>query len=165
MSVITAIQEWFASNCGDDWERDFGVQIETVGNPGWSVQINLEDTNLEHNAFDKIALRSSESDWLYCEVRAKTFRGTGDVNKLEEILQIFVTWAKSQNEDWLMPPKPLSDKELQSLEDAAFMASLGVETGPELCQTIGCTLFRISQSVMCRRHHFEMIKKRPAPIL
>ncbi|MFK0239099.1 Imm53 family immunity protein, partial [Streptomyces vinaceus] len=30
-----------------DWEHEWGVKIATLDNPGWTVEIDLEETDLE----------------------------------------------------------------------------------------------------------------------
>lgn len=40
---------------------------------------------------------------------------------------------------------------------------LGHELGPGRCTTLDCPRLRIPQSVRCRRHHYEMVHKRPSP--
>ncbi len=37
MNTLTWIQKWYAKHCNGDWEHFYGVKIETVDNPGWSV--------------------------------------------------------------------------------------------------------------------------------
>ena len=163
MSALAEIQKWFTSNCDGEWEEDYGVKIETMSDPGWLVVIDLEETNLEGEEFEPIELESSEDCWMNCRVEEAKFRGMGDSAKLEEILRIFVDWAKSRNEDWLKPPPPISDEERQKYEDEHFYASLGDEIESERCRHDGCGHNRIRYSVMCRKHHFEMVTGRSAP--
>lgn len=42
--------------------------------------------------------------------------------------------------------------------DASWYKSLGLENGPEKCRHEGCERKRIELSVMCRQHHYEMVK-------
>lgn len=164
MSVLAEIQDWYNSNCDEDWEHSYGVTIETLDNPGWRVTIDLTDTNLENKPFTEIEENSSdESKWLNCKVENSKFQGAGNQFQLERILRIFVDWAKSQNEDWLKPPKPLTEIELQIFEDEAFYDSLIDEIQSEKCKKEGCENNRIKYSVLCRNHHFEMVTKRPIP--
>jgi Immunity protein 53 len=163
MSALADIQKWYASNCDGEWEHEFGIKIDTMDNPGWSVSIDLDDTNLEGKEFRLIENHQSEESWIECRVKDNEFHGFGDPSKLEEILQIFIDWVKLQNEDWLNPPKPMSDEERQQYEDEQFFASLGDEVESEQCQNEKCRENRIRNSVMCRQHHFEMVKKRPVP--
>ena len=163
MSVLREIQEWYSSNCDGEWEHMFGLSIETLDNPGWSVTIDLQGTNLAGKEFQEIKKHHTEESWIECRVDDGKFRSFGDASRLEEIFSIFVDWAKSQNDDWLAPPPPLSDEEQQRVDDQIFWNSLGEEVGPELCKHEECNRKRIHLSVMCRDHHFEMVTKRPLP--
>jgi Immunity protein 53 len=163
MNVWSDVQNWFASNCDGEWEHDFGIKIETMSDPGWLVVVDLDDTNLEGREFTPVAEQTSESSWIDCRVEQAKYRGMGDPSRVEEILRIFVDWAKSQNEDWLTPPRPMTEDEYQKHEDEQFYLSLGDEVENENCRHEDCTRNRIRQSVMCREHHFEMIKKRAPP--
>jgi hypothetical protein len=160
--MLHDLECWYASNCDGDWEHDFGVGIETLDNPGWSVTIDLEGTNLEGIAYETLERNKSEVDWVRCWVEGKHFRGVGDPTKLREILRVFVEWAKASKQDRLRPPDPPSEAERQQAEDEAFWASLGSEIGSEICTEPGCTKKRINLSVKCRRHHFEMVTGRVA---
>lgn len=163
MNVLSEVQKWYASNCDGEWEEECGVKIDTMDNPGWSVLIDLGETNLEGKEFQRVENHPSEESWIECRVEADKFLGFGDPGRLEEILGIFIDWAKMQNEDWLKPPAPLSEENRLKLEDKHFFASLGDEVESEKCQHEDCTRNRIRNSVLCRQHHFEMVIKRPAP--
>lgn len=163
MSVLAEIQKWYASNCDGEWEEDQGVRVETLDNPGWSVTVDLFETNLEEREFAPVACHESEESWMECRVEGKQFRGFGDPGKLEEILRIFIDWAKSQNEDWLRPPAPMTDEERRRYEDETLFASLNDEVEGEKCRREDCEQNRIRHSVMCREHHFEMITGRAVP--
>ncbi len=163
MSVLSDIQKWYASNCDGEWEHSYGISIDTLDNPGWSITVNLKDTNLEDKNFEPFKNRVSEDRWISCLVKDNKFRGAGDETKLEEILKVFLDWAKNINEDWLKSSTQLCEEELQFLEDAEFINLLGEEIGTELCKSEGCIRKRIENSVMCRRHHFEMVKERSFP--
>lgn len=69
--TISRLQEWYISNCDDDWEHSFGVTIGTLDNPGWSVSINLAGTPLEEIKFDEYSYGVGdevEDDWIGCRV-------------------------------------------------------------------------------------------------
>ena len=163
MSVLAEIQKWYASNCDGEWEEEHGVRIDTLGNPGWSVTVDLFETNLEGKELPPIRSHESEESWAECRVEDKQFRGFGDPSSLEEILRIFIDWAKSQNEDWLKPPNPMADEERQRYENEMLFASLDDEVEGERCRQEGCEQNRIRHSVMCREHHFEMVTGRSVP--
>ncbi len=61
---------------------------------------------------------------------------------------------------WLQEHESFIEKIYRDYEDNAFLQTLGDEVGPEHCKHEGCTRKRIKNSVLCRRHHFEMILHR-----
>jgi hypothetical protein len=101
MDLIKRLQKWYISECNGDWEHTYGVQIGTLDNPGWIVDINLNDTAMENVPFSPVnygvGAESIEDDgnWLYCEVDNMVFKGRGGPEKLEEIIKIFLDWAES----------------------------------------------------------------------
>lgn len=95
MNTLKWLQNWYLENCNGDWEHSYGVKIDTVDNPGWSVEIDLTDTYLEDVLFESIEEERNEEDWFYCIVRDGVFHGAGGATNLEEILDSFKTWASS----------------------------------------------------------------------
>lgn len=91
MSVIEQIQAWYASQCNGDWEHQNGVSIDTLDNPGWSVSINLAGTELEGAMIPPYRQDSGEDDWVFCEIKDRTFIGNGDPSKLVFILDMFTS--------------------------------------------------------------------------
>ncbi|WP_338708672.1 MULTISPECIES: Imm53 family immunity protein [Paenibacillus] len=39
MNTLKWLQNWYHENCNGDWEHSYDVKIDTVDNPGWSVEI------------------------------------------------------------------------------------------------------------------------------
>ena len=75
---LSRIQRWFEINCDGDWENNYGVLIDTVGNPGWSVEIDLSSTILERVEFTEIKENyEDETSWLF-------------VNKADNVLFVLV---------------------------------------------------------------------------
>ena len=64
--------------------------------------------------------------------------------------------------EWLSDAEPISHLLRAQHDDAAFLAILGPETGPAGCQNSACDRLTVKLSVLCSRHHFEMVKKRQA---
>ena len=95
MSLIRWLEEWYRLQCNGHWEHLFGVKIDTLDNPGWSVTIDLEDTELENKNFDEYRLINNEDeDWIICRVKDGRFEGDGDPSKLEEIIRRFKEWVE-----------------------------------------------------------------------
>jgi hypothetical protein len=159
MDKLVELQQWYESNCNDCWEHYYGIKINTLDNPGWSIAIDLTETNLQNYLFDSVNVDASDSDWYHCWVEKNQFTGRGDPSKLSKLIGIFIDWAKSQKTDWLIPPPELTSEEYQLKCDQEFYDFLS--TSPltsNYCQRGGCSNFSLHNSMMCREHHFEMIR-------
>jgi hypothetical protein len=88
------IQKWYASQCDGDWEHGNGISIGTLDNPGWSITVNLEGTELEAALFAEVTRLEPERAWLACKIEEKQWRGVGGPHMLAEILDTFVRWAR-----------------------------------------------------------------------
>lgn len=80
-----------------DTNCDCRVKIETLDNPGWGVYIYLFGTNLQSKIFDVININTSENDWLTCKIENNVFKGYGDPNKLQIILNLFKDWTEKDD--------------------------------------------------------------------
>jgi immunity protein 53 of polymorphic toxin system len=96
MRILGELQEWYESQCNEDWEHQFGVSIGTLDNPGWTVTIHLDSTDLADEAFHTIEDLSPGRDWIKCWVESGKFNGVGGPQKLDEILTIFLRWAQKK---------------------------------------------------------------------
>ena len=59
--------------------------------------------------------------------------------------------------------EPMVPKMFQGRGDLKLFQALGSEIGPDMCRRPGCDRKTVRLSVMCRRHHYEMIKEEPCP--
>lgn len=96
MSILIWLEKWYQSNCDTEWEHIYGVKIDTLDNPGWSVKIDLLNTPLEGKAFENVNVDNGDDDWIVCRVVNNVYEGAGDPLKLEEILRVFKEWAETQ---------------------------------------------------------------------
>jgi Immunity protein 53 len=88
-TLLTRLQNWYLTNCNGDWEHGYGISINTIDNPGWTMKINLSDTCLQHLQYDK-QIDNGTFDWLFIKVADKTFEAVGDPSKLLIFLAIFL---------------------------------------------------------------------------
>ena len=96
MNTLKWLEKWYKSNCNGDWEHCYNnVIIKTMDNPGWLVDVNLIETILEDKPFKKIQINNNDNDWITCFVQDGKFKGRGDSEKLEKILEFFKEWAES----------------------------------------------------------------------
>ncbi len=92
-SELEALMRWYQAPCDGNWEHQYGVHIGTLDNPGWRVEIDLAETELEHRTFTRVAVLEPEVEWIQCEVADGKFRGFGGTPMLGRILRTFLDWA------------------------------------------------------------------------
>ena len=91
---LDELQRWYEAQCDGDWEHEYGVRIETLDNPGWSVEIDLAETDLEPRPFAELRDMAPERTWMVCRVSEGKFRGAGGAPMLGAILRVFLDWAR-----------------------------------------------------------------------
>ena len=87
------IQEWYRAQCDGVWEHSYGIKIETLDNPGWSVAIDSLGTAVEHVSMETVFRDNGPDDWIRLEVKKEQFRGHGDPMRLNAILASFQAWV------------------------------------------------------------------------
>ena len=97
MNPLVELQNWYTSHCNENWEHSYGIKIETLDNPGWSLTVDLVGTNLEGQQFAELKRENSDNDWHFCWVKENQFHGAGDAHKLECLIYVFLDWATSQH--------------------------------------------------------------------
>jgi hypothetical protein len=91
--------DWYLRQCDGDWEHQFGVKIDTLDNPGWSLTIDLEMTLLESVSFDTVLYNVDPADelvggdgnnsWYVCRVVDKQFISYGGPRNLSDLIEVF----------------------------------------------------------------------------
>jgi len=94
-NVLSWIQQWYYSHCDGNWEHGYGIRIDTLDNPGWSISINLEETALESKEFSRHQVERSESDWVDCWKAGNVFEAACGPLNLTEALEVFQRWTIS----------------------------------------------------------------------
>jgi len=44
MDELRELQDWYLSQCDGDWEHQNGINIVSLDNPGWTVDIALAES-------------------------------------------------------------------------------------------------------------------------
>jgi hypothetical protein len=106
VDVFEKLQAWYVLQCNGAWEHEYGISIDTMDNPGWSVSIDLTDTSLEKKVFKEVRYTSdsqtdwyaSDLDWYRCEVKDGKFLGFCGPKHLAALISTFVNWALADDE-------------------------------------------------------------------
>ena len=90
-NVLRRLQDWYKSNCNDDWEHSYGISIQTLDNPGWIVKVDLQETDLETLQFARQFQSSTdENDWFTCKIQDGSLAIACGPENLEQVLTIFL---------------------------------------------------------------------------
>jgi hypothetical protein len=95
MNEIDNLQEWYLRYCNDDWEHQYGVSIDTLDNPGWSLKIDLKGTDLEKEKMDPIEIHRSEEDWVVARRSEYVFEAFCGARNLAEMIRTFLDWEQN----------------------------------------------------------------------
>ena len=93
MDAIARLQHWYVSQCNGFWEHQFGVKICTIDNPGWSLEVDLNETDCRELSMAQIRIERSESDWIDCRKEGSRFVGMGGPANLDEIIEQFLVFV------------------------------------------------------------------------
>jgi hypothetical protein len=94
MSELAWLMEWYAAQCNGDWEHQYGVRIETLDNPRWTITIDLEETSLYGRDFAAVE-HDIENDtiWWSCRIEGGRWRAACGPRELSTVIGIFRDWA------------------------------------------------------------------------
>ena len=71
---ISLLEKWYADRCNGDWEHQWGVKIGTLDNPGWTLDIDLNQTKAENRQLEHTKIERTENDWIIYWVEKKEFK-------------------------------------------------------------------------------------------
>lgn len=91
--LLDWLQNWYAQQCDGDWEHEWGVKIGTLDNPGWTIEIDLEETDLEGREYTLQEVDRSTQDWVRTWTAEKAFHAACGPGNLIEALTLFRAWA------------------------------------------------------------------------
>ena len=89
---LQRLEAW-CSQQGENWDRGGAIRIETIGDPGWRVHVDLRGSELERRDHDEVRQLCPGNRWLHCRVRNGCFEGCGGSEMLDTILAHFLEWA------------------------------------------------------------------------
>ncbi|MEH6745301.1 MAG: immunity 53 family protein [Maribacter arcticus] len=89
MEILDWIQDWFKNNCDGNWEHGEVIQITTIDNPGWEVEIDISNTSIATMNLEWILNEKSKDDWYGVKIMNQKFIAAGDAGKLKFLLGLF----------------------------------------------------------------------------
>jgi hypothetical protein len=102
MDAISLLESWYSAQCNSDWEHAYGVKINTLDNPGWSLIIDLRATSAESRSLSRSKIERTDDDWIHYWVENCQFNAYCGAGNLGETIEIFVRWFGDQKSAQLM---------------------------------------------------------------
>ncbi len=96
MDNIQWLSIWFQKYCDGEREQQYGIDIQTLDNPGWSVKIDLHDTPFSCIPFTQVEREWEVNHWISCFVRNECFWGFCGMDDLNETINIFKEWINQE---------------------------------------------------------------------
>ncbi|WP_449386945.1 Imm53 family immunity protein [Chryseobacterium lineare] len=85
--MIDWLQKWFKEQTDGNWEHEVIIKIESIDNPGWSIEIDLMKSDIipiEWRLFE-----ISDDNWLGYKFEDNIFYIAGDASKLDLSIRVF----------------------------------------------------------------------------
>ncbi len=144
------------------------------GDQEWGLEtrgklLNLDEMDsqeLDNEGTPLIAIRQNLVESLDNQTIEDIVRGAKQIENPPSddlLLEVFLYYYKY---DAFLPKRgyvPPSREEVMAKLDRDFFDSLGSESPSEKCRKEGCNRGKVTSSVFCRVHHFEMVKRKPCP--
>ena len=98
------LSQWYLAQCDNGWEHTYGVKIDTLDNPGWSLKIDLTGTELQGRAFQRVAQGEPNCDleewqrtgsWWVARVEDDTFDVACGPLDLSSAIGVFRRWVEA----------------------------------------------------------------------
>jgi hypothetical protein len=86
----------YVAQCNDDWEHEYGINITTLDNPGWSITIDLTGTDLDAATYARREVHRSEDDWCSTWTENAAFQAACGPTNLAEALHEFRLWVSDR---------------------------------------------------------------------
>lgn len=94
MDELEWLQDWYLSQCDDEWEHGFGPEIGTIDNPGWFLKMDLMAFKTPPAPIDhQFQNPEDENDWHRAFIRDGFFRAYGGPKNLGDLIRLFRTAA------------------------------------------------------------------------
>jgi Immunity protein 53 len=86
MNTIERLQNWYASKCDGEWEHGEGVKINSLDNPGWSIEIDAPSTG----RMSFLQGEDGKYPWIEIEAKGDEIHACCGPNDLEKTLAIIM---------------------------------------------------------------------------
>jgi hypothetical protein len=97
METLLLLEKWYLAQCDGDWEHQYGIQIGTLDNPGWTLKVDLSGTEAEGRSLEPVQIKRTDSDWIHYQVETKQFQAFMGPRNLAEGIEAFLAWIRDSS--------------------------------------------------------------------
>lgn len=98
-SELEWLCRWYAAQCDDEWEHEYGIKIQTLDNPGWRLTVALVGTKLETAPLQETKHNyDDDTSWWICWKKGTTFEAAGGPHELPSMIDFFRRWVTENGE-------------------------------------------------------------------
>jgi Immunity protein 53 len=91
---FTGLQDWYLRGSDGELGPTYDIQIDTLDEPGWRLEIVLDGTDLAGRDLDELAIERTQSDWIHAWRDDHALHiDCGPLN-LTEAIKTFSAWAQ-----------------------------------------------------------------------
>ena len=94
--AVSALERWYSRQCNGEWERSYGVKVNTLDNPGWRVEIDLRETKKQDASLQTVKVERADDDWIHYWIEKRRFQIACGPENLSEAIDLFVQWFESE---------------------------------------------------------------------
>jgi hypothetical protein len=96
--MLNWLQNWIFKNYNENYIKNSMFFLRNIGNPGWAITLQLEDSIYENKKFNEIEIERTDNNWCYYSVKKKELYLAGGPLNLNEILSYFKNFIEEKKE-------------------------------------------------------------------
>ncbi|EMN43445.1 Imm53 family immunity protein [Leptospira weilii] len=102
--IFDWLVQWYSDQCNGIWELENQIKIDTLDNPGWTIEIGLKSTQFENFELKPISIRNEdETNWYVYSIKNSVYDAGGDPSKLPVLIEVFQSiW---ENKEFVLSPE------------------------------------------------------------
>jgi hypothetical protein len=91
LNALQRLSVWYTEQCNGVWEHEYGINIDTLDNPGWTVTIDLSYVDCHAIAKEGWKYkREIEDTWVHAKIEGSKFKAACDPMSLNEVIELFL---------------------------------------------------------------------------
>lgn len=94
-SSLVWLQRWFADTCDGEWEKNYGIRVGQLDNPGWNLKIDLTGTRWAGRTTAAHTVERDEHSWLHIKSTGRRYEAACGPLDLVWAIDSFRNWLDS----------------------------------------------------------------------